>query len=204
MSPSEKGNEEQGDGQTSLDDTSLDDEVARLLKEPMVEQVWRTMQSKGEDAPEVPGLPRSKIARALEALGHADPDKDTVMEALSSLPGDSPLALNEFASIVAIFHRMRRAQLREHFRRLDEDSSGTIGMREFRHLLWDLGYTVTNEVVQEYLNEADEDHSGEVEFAEFEYACGLVHQRHGFSKAEVQEFEALFDRYDADGSHELE
>lgn len=206
MSPVNRqiNSDDKGDEEIELDDPNLDDEVARLLKEPMVEQVWRTMQSKGEDEPEVPGLPRSKIARALEALGLADPDKDTVREALSSLPGDAPLALDEFASIVAIFHRMRRAQLREHFRRLDDDNSGTIGVREFKHLLWDLGLTVTEEAVKEYLNEADEDHSGEVEFAEFEYACNLVHQRHGFSKAEVHEFEALFDRYDADSSHEME
>jgi len=188
------------------DDPSLDVEVSRILADPRVQQVHLTMQAKGEDdePPPAPGLPRTKLARALEALGHPEPKKDIITQALAALPGDAPLDLEDFASIVAVFHRMRRAELRGHFKNLDDDGSGTIGKREFRHLLWDLGFTVTDETVQEYLDEADDDHSGEVEFAEFEYACSLVHQRHGFSKHEVHEFEDLFDRYDADGSNEME
>merc|ERR1712178_349277 len=136
-----------------------------------------------DDEAVVPTLPRVRVRRALEALGHPDAEKETVEGALRSLPGDGPLAHDEFCSIVAVFHQMRRKQLREHFKRLDEDGSETIGVREFRHLLWDLGFTVTHEIVMEYLNEADDDHSGEVE---------------------LEEFESLFDRYDTDGSNEME
>jgi Ca2+-binding EF-hand superfamily protein len=203
---------EEGPALIALDDPSLDIEIARLLEDPRIEEVWRMMQTQacieaseqhgGEEA--VPGLSRSRVARAIEALGHASPDKETVEESLACLPGSAPLDLNEFTSIVAVFNRQRRLHLREQFNQLDEDNSGTCNIREFSHLLWDMGFTVTLETVKEYLMEADHDHSGEVEFSEFEQACHFVHQRHGFNKREVEEFEGLFDRYDSDGSNEME
>jgi len=120
------------------------------------------------------------------------------------LPGTDVLDLNEFISIVAVFNRNRKIQLHERFKSLDTDNSGTVSDQEFRHLLWDLGYSVTPEHVREYLREVDADNSGVLEFPEFEHACQLVHQRHGFTIAEVQEFETLFDRYDTDGSLEMQ
>lgn len=196
------GTREEELGLVPLDDPSLDIEVSRLLEDPRIEIVWRTLQ--GAAAAEAPGLPRARTARALEALGHSNPEPRIIEESLASLAGDGPLDINEFTSIVAVFNRQRRLHLREHFKRLDDDSSGTISAREFKHLMWDLGFTVENATVQEFLADADNDNSGEVEFAEFEHACHLVHQRHGFSRKEVQDFEMLFDRYDTDGSHEME
>jgi len=190
-----------------VQDKSLAEEIDVISKNPRVAEIWQMMQPQADEAAgEVPvvGLPRSRLARALEALGYGSADAEAVEEALEALPGTTPLLLDEFISIVAVFKRQRRVHFREHFERLDDDHSGNIGMREFRHLLWDLGYTVTEETVMEYLNECDDDHSGEVEFAEFEHACHLVHQRHGFSIAEVEAFEELFDKYDADGSNEME
>lgn len=222
-----------------LGDPSLDIEVSRLLEDPRIEAVWRSLQAPQEGADELRpdsaeskagrggsfmggsmmkrrsmgssmvhsqpvGLARNRTSRALEALGHASPDPQIVQDALRSLQGDEPLDLLEFTSIVAVFNRQRRLQLREHFRALDTDGSGTISAREFRHLLWDMGFSVTPEHVQEYLNQADTDNSGEVDFAEFEHACQLVHQRHGFSLKEVEEFEKLFDRYDTNGSGEMD
>jgi len=200
---------EESDKWVGPGDPGLDIEVSRLIEDARVEEVWRTLGggSLSEEellAGAIPNLPRSRTIRALQAMGHQHPDEEIVKDCLLSLPGDGPLDLNEFTSIVAVFNRHRRHDLKTKFRSLDEDGSGTISAREFRHFLWDLGFTVTDELVQEYLNEADADRSGEVEFAEFEYACQLVQQRHGFSLQEIEEFDRLFDRYDSDGSCEIE
>lgn len=197
--PEEKKKELEEEG-----NQSLELEARKLLKDPLVEQAWRTMQPPPEEGEELEGLPRAMVKRCLKSLGflHANPAQ--IKDALHSLPGDGPLDLNEFVSVVAVFQQTRRREFKNHFRRLDEDDSGAIGIREFKHLLWDLGFTCTQEAVEEYLAEADDDASGEIEFPEFEIACALVHQRHGFSKSEAKELEELFERYDADGSNEME
>jgi calcium-binding protein CML len=57
--------------------------------------------------------------------------------------------------------------------------------------------------VQTILKEIDEDASMELDFKEFVAAVKLVDDRHGFTKKDAMELEALYDRYDNDGSGEI-
>lgn len=212
----------------ALADPGLDLEVARLVKDSRIDGIHQSLSNiagglKGrttsmslivqdvgekdpdEDDEERPAafMPRNRLARALEAAGHPNPDPNFIIESLRHIQGDGPLDLHEFAIVVVAFNKKRTERLRGQFKELDGDNSGTISGREFRHLLWDLGYTVSTEVVAEFFGEADVDQSGQIDFREFESALELVHMRHGFTKAQVIEFNELFDRYDTDKSGEI-
>mmetsp|Transcript_16148 Transcript_16148/g.34921 ORF Transcript_16148/g.34921 Transcript_16148/m.34921 type:complete len:825 (+) Transcript_16148:59-2533(+) len=184
-------------------------EVQELMNEKNVQEAFKALEDRSN-----PGyLPEGRIVRALEALGY-DPDLSIVKSTIRSLLRFDPseaqmsLAFDEFCAVVnAVSHR-RVDALRDAFKALDKDGSGTINIREFRHLLWDLGFTVTEGTIKEIFNEVDNDQSGEVELAEFEEALQVVHDRHGFTKSEADDLLAIFDRYDQSGtgkmsSHEL-
>merc|ERR1712232_352970 len=66
-----------------------------------------------------------------------------------------------------------------------------------------MGFTISLETVEEIFVEADVDNSGQIDLKEFEDALRIVHERYGFTTAEVKELEALFDRYDTDNSGEI-
>jgi Ca2+-binding EF-hand superfamily protein len=190
----------------ALSDPGVDLEVARLVKDTRMKAVHQALavSSKVDDSgEEVALMSRNKLSRALEAAGHRNPDPNLIAEALACIEGEGPLDLHCFAVVVVAFNKKRTSLLRQTFRQLDDDNSGTVSMREFRHLLWDLGFTVSMDTVKEFFSESDSDNSGQIDFREFEAAFELVHLRHGFSRAEVKEVEDLFDRYDTDGSGEI-
>jgi len=166
-----------------------------------------------EDAPEgieeVTGcIPQGRLPRALEVLGFPEPDPDLIKESLRTLLKYDPskpmlLELDEFCVIVHNFQKNRSELLRQQFARLDGDGSGTISTKEFRYMLWDMGFTVSLETVEEIFGEVDDDRSGQVELAEFEAALTIVHERYGFTKAEAADLYEVFDRYDSDNSGEM-
>jgi len=153
------------------------------------------------------GLPVDRIPRALEALSYLNPEPQRIKDAVDTLvfrdKDDAPLVLDEFAVIIYTFDHYRQTQLKAQFDQLDEDRSGSIDATELRRLLWDTGYSVNRETLQEILEEVDKDRSGTVELREFELVIKIVHERFGFSRIEVKHFFDLFDRYDADRSGEL-
>merc|ERR1719421_2222477 len=59
------------------------------------------------------------------------------------------------------------------------------------------------EALEELWRECDHDKSGRLELREFEDALRLLRERHGFEKAEAEEFLKLFERFDHDQSEEI-
>jgi len=184
-------------------------EVQELMNESPVREAFKAL----EDKQNIGYMPESRLNRALEALGY-EPDKNLVKKVVQSLvrykdvKGPFSLAFDEFCAVVSAVSCRRQDLLRDAFKGLDKDGSGTISMREFRHLLWDLGFTVTENTVREIFQEVDADQSGQIELPEFEEALKVVHDRHGFTRIEADDLLAIFDRYDLDrsgqmSSHEL-
>eukprot|EP00913_Durusdinium_trenchii_P026129 g24512.t1 len=149
--------------------------------------------------------PRSKPDPTLqkEVREIARNAKDSLQTLLYRSSPDQPLALDEFAVVIHHFEVHRAQQIKAQFNQLDEDGSGAIDKGELRRLLWDTGYSVNRDTLDEIFDEVDKDKSGSVELKEFELVLKIVYDRFGFSRSEVKAFYTLFDRYDADLSGEL-
>jgi len=195
--------EEEGSPRSKPDPT-LQKEVREIARNAKVQATHGSMEYPPNSGN---GLPTDRIPRALEALSYLSPDPKRVEDALQTLlyrsSADQPLALDEFAVVIRHFEVHRAQQIKAQFNQLDEDGSGAIDKAELRRLLWDTGYSVNRDTLDEIFDEVDKDKSGSVELKEFELVLKIVYDRFGFSRSEVKAFYTLFDRYDADLSGEL-
>lgn len=195
--------EEEGSPRSKPDPT-LQKEVREIARNAKVQATHGSMEYPPNSGN---GLPIDRIPRALEALSYLSPDPKRVEDALHTLlyrsSADQPLALDEFAVVIRHFEVHRAQQIKAQFNQLDEDGSGAIDKAELRRLLWDTGYSVNRDTLDEIFDEVDKDKSGSVELKEFELVLKIVYDRFGFSRSEVKAFYTLFDRYDADLSGEL-
>jgi len=199
---------EDEDGNTQqIRDPTAALEVQELMNDTHVRETFDALQ----DPPGSGKLPKARISRSLEALGFVDADQATIKATMRALLTFDPtipdssatLAFDEFCAVVVAVSSKRQQLLRQAFKNLDRDGSGTISVREFRHLLWDLGFTVTDATVEDIFKEVDLDQSGQVEMHEFEEALRILHERHGFTQKEANDLMEIFDRYDTDRSGEM-
>eukprot|EP00933_Yihiella_yeosuensis_P027380 TRINITY_DN21269_c0_g1_i1.p1 TRINITY_DN21269_c0_g1~~TRINITY_DN21269_c0_g1_i1.p1 ORF type:complete len:811 (-),score=205.56 TRINITY_DN21269_c0_g1_i1:202-2634(-) len=195
------GNASDGEDGEDANDPTHKKSVLDVTRNQSVQDVFGAM----EDPPgSGNGIDPNRITRALEALNFSGPDSAKIEEALKSLvfraKPDMPLQLDEFGVIVDSFQIEREKSMRAHFDRLDSDGSGSIDLYELRRLLWDMGFTVSREAVEEILNEVDTDKSGTVELPEFEACLRVIYERFGFTKQEATKMLELFDNYDDDKS----
>ncbi|KAL4431867.1 hypothetical protein ABPG74_012679 [Tetrahymena malaccensis] len=65
------------------------------------------------------------------------------------------------------FDDKERSKLKQYFRSLDGDGSGSIGLRELEDPLISLGIAESKEDVKKIMDQVDKDHSNEIEFQEF-------------------------------------
>lgn len=188
----------------SKPDPTLQKEVREIARNAKVQATHGSMEYPPNSGN---GLPIDRIPRALEALSYLSPDPKRIEDSLQTLlyrsSPDQPLALDEFAVVIHHFEVHRAQQIKAQFNQLDEDGSGAIDKGELRRLLWDTGYSVNRDTLDEIFDEVDKDKSGSVELKEFELVLKIVYDRFGFSRSEVKAFYTLFDRYDADLSGEL-
>lgn len=195
--------EEEGSPRSKPDPT-LQKEVREIARNAKVQATHGSMEYPPNSGN---GLPIDRIPRALEALSYLSPDPKRIEDSLQTLlyrsSADQPLALDEFAVVIHHFEVHRAQQIKAQFNQLDEDGSGAIDKAELRRLLWDTGYSVNRDTLDEIFEEVDKDKSGSVELKEFELVLKIVYDRFGFSRSEVKAFYTLFDRYDADLSGEL-
>jgi len=179
-----------------------DDEIDKLLEEPHIGLVFSALENTDRS-----GLPRTRVHRTLEAVGHMSPDMVLVEECLRSIPGIEPLGLRDFAQVVAVCNRQHMEIVHERFKRHDSTGRGSISFQELRPLIRDLGFVVTPKAITELIAEIGVPqpicHTTELTLSQFENAIRIIRTRYGFSTAEEKELEALFDKYDQDRSQDM-
>eukprot|EP00401_Gymnodinium_catenatum_P025059 CAMPEP_0117548830 /NCGR_PEP_ID=MMETSP0784-20121206/47851_1 /TAXON_ID=39447 /ORGANISM="" /LENGTH=790 /DNA_ID=CAMNT_0005345797 /DNA_START=60 /DNA_END=2429 /DNA_ORIENTATION=+ len=185
--------------QEPVDDFDDDPQLTMLLRDGKVEEVYRSIERSAGG-----GIEPHQLPRALAQLGLDDVDAKKVQGIVRTYTAKREhLDLDELAQVVLLLERERNRELRASFHKIDSDCSGTVSARELRYLLWDRGFTVSTEAVQEILLEVDANRTGQVDFAEFAHAVRIVNERKGFTQKEAKTLFALFDRYDADASGQI-
>jgi len=177
------------------------EQTVSLIAESAVEDVYMPMEVTLHGIGT--GMPHDKVSKALLQLGFQALEEAHVMEVVNQVATGGPLSLDEFAKVVVVFEKHRSREMWTQFHELDSDGSGAVSSRELRHLLWDRGFTVSIDAVEEILNEVDDNTSGEIDFTEFSRAVQIIDIRRGFTKQESEDLFSLFDRYDDDGSGEI-
>mmetsp|Transcript_62619 Transcript_62619/g.115082 ORF Transcript_62619/g.115082 Transcript_62619/m.115082 type:complete len:992 (-) Transcript_62619:47-3022(-) len=106
---------------------------------------------------------------------------------------------------------------RKVFDKSDTDGSGFIDIKELQFVVSNLGFTLTRKNIQDLVEEADEDNSGDnlggkdlhakdgrLDFDEFVNIMMIFRTTDGFTNAEVVDFKKTFERFDDDGSGEID
>lgn len=151
------------------------------------------------------GRNRAIVEKLQEQVNSSSTKKDMLE------PNESHLMV--FEEMLMWARRFREAEfeeMRAMFEKFDDDGSGSIDGDELRNCIRSLGYTLTHDVLREFLDEEaeadgpgggnaeeagkEEEHA--LDFDEFVNLMLAMMSRDGFSKAQVDEFWALFDRFD--------
>eukprot|EP00929_Paragymnodinium_shiwhaense_P007497 TRINITY_DN111419_c0_g1_i1.p1 TRINITY_DN111419_c0_g1~~TRINITY_DN111419_c0_g1_i1.p1 ORF type:complete len:863 (+),score=300.88 TRINITY_DN111419_c0_g1_i1:117-2705(+) len=123
-----------------------------------------------------------------------------------------PPPLN-FSEVLLFGRRCRDMEIeawRALFSENDSDGSGQLDYSEIQKVIKSIGYTLTQREIRDVCREvesaADEDgeEDGEMDFDEFVYLMGIFKVRDGFSAKEAGELQRTFNRFDTDGSGEVE
>eukprot|EP00929_Paragymnodinium_shiwhaense_P059678 TRINITY_DN29877_c0_g1_i1.p1 TRINITY_DN29877_c0_g1~~TRINITY_DN29877_c0_g1_i1.p1 ORF type:complete len:1608 (+),score=662.86 TRINITY_DN29877_c0_g1_i1:80-4903(+) len=118
-----------------------------------------------------------------------------------------------FAEALVTARRLRECEFgewREAFEATDEDGSGQLDIDEVQNVIKQLGYTIPllelEEIMAEVEEAADEDGVADclLDYDEFVYMMGIFKQRDGFTKTELEMLRQTFERFDEDGSGEVE
>merc|ERR1719482_1543746 len=103
-----------------------------------------------------------------------------------------------------LFVKIQCTIMREVFEKCDIDGSGEIETKEVAACLRELGYVPTEESVADAIAKVDKDGSGEINFDEFFVLMNHLRKTEGFTAKEVETFQGLFNKFDYDGSGEIE
>lgn len=144
------------------------------------------------------------VPSALARIGFVGPEKKWVEDAFSKVTEFNGVSREEFMQIVDLYDERQRENFEEKFISCDADGSGQMDIAEFADFLRTIGIEPMKHVLQECFDEFDEDRSGQLSFDKFYKVMTLLAQREGFSKTEVRDFEAVFNKFDAFCHDEVE
>lgn len=177
------------------------------MQDEKVREVYDSLRDEGAA---LRGMPVARANRGLELLGFDDPDPQLLKSCLPKPEdvahlglGSTHMFLEHFAKMVLEFSRKRRVELLKRFEQVDTDGSGTVGVFELKKVIWDFGYTVSEESIAEILAEVATDGSTEVGLPQFEELMDNVYKNMGFTKGEVANLFYIFDQFDDAGSGEM-
>ena len=100
-----------------------------------------------------------------------------------------------------IFHQIQRDEFQAIFEHIVEDD-GTVSTDDLYQAVMDLGWFPTEAAVAEAVQMVDKDGSGEIDFDEFVLFMQYLRKTEGFTQAEIEEFQRLFNKFDIEGSAE--
>lgn len=187
---------EDGDGDENIQAAAdlKDDEVELVLRcgidMARFQSVWNRFENDN-------AIHHDDVPSALARIGFVGPEKKWVEDAFSKVTEFNGVSREEFMQVVDLYDERQRENFEEKFISCDADGSGQMDIAEFGDFLRTIGIEPMKHVLQECFDEFDEDRSGQLSFDEFYKVMTLLAQREGFSKTEVQDFEAVFNKFDA-------
>jgi len=120
----------------------------------------------------------------------------------------------QFSEVLVWARRLRDDVLkgfREAFDKYDEDGSKTIDRMELRHLLADLGYTLSDMAISEMVSITKErgdwheqDSEDELDYDAFVHFMMVLRETEGFTRPELEEIKTVFTRFDIDRSEDID
>ncbi|TFK69989.1 calmodulin [Pluteus cervinus] len=106
----------------------------------------------------------------LRSLGQ-NPTESELQDMINEvdLDGNGTIDFPEFLTMMA--HRMRdtdsKEEIKEAFKVFDQDGNGYVSYAELRHVMTNLGESLTDEEVDEMIREADVDGDGQINYEDF-------------------------------------
>ncbi|XP_077987318.1 uncharacterized protein LOC144441926 [Glandiceps talaboti] len=111
-----------------------------------------------------------ELGTVMKSLGH-NPSQDELQEMIREVDtqGNGSIEFDEFLLLMAkkIKEQDDDDDLREAFSVFDKDGNGFISASELRHVMMNLGQSMSEDEVAEMIREADTDGDGQVNYEEF-------------------------------------
>mmetsp|Transcript_46260 Transcript_46260/g.107578 ORF Transcript_46260/g.107578 Transcript_46260/m.107578 type:complete len:1040 (+) Transcript_46260:138-3257(+) len=168
-----------------------------MLEATQLTRIFNKLQDDGK-------VHHDDMMTALEFVGFRKPEKAWLNDVFREVTKYTGCDLGEFIRIVRGYEERQHQAYRQAFAEVDEDDSGTITVREFGKLLERFWMHPMRHVLEELIREVDETGEGTLDLAEFEGLMGVLRVREGFTKREYDEFMAIYLRFDADASGEID
>lgn len=159
--------------------------------------VFRRVQDDGS-------VHRDDLGNVLESLGHQNLKQDWITEVCHKVTKYVTLNLEEFYTFVDLYKQRAEDAHSAEFARFDTDNSGHICTSELADCLRCFGIEPMRHVLLEVIEEIDEDQSGLIDVEEFHQAMNILNLQEGFCLSEYDRFMVAFEKFDADGSGELD
>jgi len=182
-----------GDTNDSLDDAQEDEAEIVLrcgIEMARFQSVWNRFENDN-------AIHHDDVPSALARIGFVGPERSWVEDAFSKVTEFNGVSREEFMQIVDLYDERQRASFERKFIDCDADGSGQMDINEFADFLRAIGIEPMKHVLQECFDEFDEERSGQLSFDEFYKVMTLLAQREGFSKTECNDFECVFNKFDA-------
>jgi len=135
------------------------------------------------------------VADLLAYLGHVITQEEQVMAVVRQITTYDYMDFDEFLTFMGKFIEFEREEFRKVYDEYDEDGSGEISIKELRALTKALGFVPLRQMVNEALAIVDADGNGQLSFDELCTFLAVYQHAEGFTRAEVNELRAYFDRF---------
>merc|ERR1719281_9202 len=117
--------------------------------------------------------------------------------------GSGEIDADEFLVVMREYTQLATKQMRGVFDTFDTDGSGQMDTVEVFECVAQMGFLSPKEAVLESIAHVDKDGTGEISFDEFFLLLSYLRKTEGFSNADREEFQRIFDSFDIDGSGEI-
>jgi len=147
---------------------------------------------------------KDSLPWALQQAGFPKPTSEWVADVVAMVTPYTTMNLSEFIYFMEEYEHREHNWAKKLFVEYDTDHSDTLDMEEISVLFDDLGFTPMTHVIHDIIEEVDPETPDELTFDEFWQVMLHLRINEGFTRAEVQHFMELFEKFDDDGSGELE
>jgi Ca2+-binding EF-hand superfamily protein len=130
----------------------------------------------------------------VQFLGYMKADKDACKALCEEITSYNMLDFQEYIDFIEKFAIYERDEFKKEFDVCDKDNSGQLNFDEVKAMIQTFGITPLRATLREAMDVVDFDGSGCVDFEEFVHLMSVYRVTEGFTRSEVRELRAIFDR----------